>query len=114
MPHPNLHLVPPQAASLVLRILLLLPPALPAELRRVGIPPPEAHLDVVALRKVGDATEVGREVAPEYGLPRRLRFALPYLLVPRPVEELVLGEEEVSFVLVALFIICTRREGGSE
>ena len=94
--------ISPQATCLLRHILLLLPPALASELRRVGVPSAEADLDVVALREVGDAPEVARQVAPEYRSSRRLRLAHAHLLIPRAVQQLILGEEQISFVLVAL------------
>ena len=103
--------ISPQATCFLRNILLLLPPTLASELRRVRIPPAEADLDVVALREVGNAPEVARQVAPEYRSARRLRLAHAHLLIPRAVQQLILGEEQISFVLVALGDEDERREG---
>ncbi|EJK68416.1 hypothetical protein THAOC_10407 [Thalassiosira oceanica] len=67
------------------------------------VPPPESDPYVVPPRQVRDAPQVARQVAPEDALAGRLGTSLPYLLVPRAVHELVLGQEEVALVLVGLF-----------
>jgi len=52
------------------------------------------------------APEVGGEIGSEDGLAGRFGLALAEFLVPCSVEKLILGEEEVSFVFVALMMVC--------
>ena len=96
-------LIPSQTTSLNIRILLFLTSPLPTKSGRIRIPSSKSHLDIITLRQVRMASQVGCQITTKDGLTRCFGLALAYFLIPRTVHELIFGKEEISFVFVGLY-----------